>query len=375
MIPSSTTISDEGRRTRRTLLCLFGGIVALNLIVWAATSLSSGGSVSGPDGSTFVTTRDGSAAVAGMLERLGIEVVRSRLPLDEAALSSETTLVLIDVAAADYTTSELRALEEFLDAGGSVVVAGATEVVGRLLPDASVWRSQGGSIAHPRGPLLEEDSFQSVLLSGFGSFEVSNSDTPIWVTDGEEAVAVARSVGDGFFAWVADSYPFHNDGIGQEESAVAIYRLLDPSGTVVFDEVRHGFRQNGGLWLVIPANWRRMLGLAGVVALLGLIAYARRLGPPHDFRRRLPPSREAYLEAVAGIMSRAGASADATEVIRTEARARLRARTSEGADLAEVAAAAGLDGRETEAILGESRDDETLMAADGGLAILNQEQR
>jgi len=375
MIPSSTTISDEGRRTRRSLLWLFGGIVALNIIVWVATSFSSGGSVSGPDGSTFVTTPDGSAAVAGMLERLGIEVVRSRLPLDEADLSSEATLVLIDVAADEYTTSELRALEEFLNAGGSVIVAGATEVVGRLLPDASVWRSQGGSIAHPRGPLLAEDSFQSAPLSGFGSFEVSTSDTPIWTTEDDEVVAVARAVGGGFFAWVADSYPFHNAGIGRGESAVAIYRLLDPSGSVVFDEVRHGFRQNGGLLQVIPRNWRRMLGLAAVVALLGLMAYARRLGPPHDFRRRLPPSREAYLEAVAGIMSRAGAGADAAEVIRTEARARLTARTSAGADLAEAAAAAGLDGREAEAILGESRDDETLMAADRALAILNQERQ
>lgn len=375
MIPSSTTIGDEGRRTRRSLLWLFGGIVALNIIVWVATSFSSGGSVGGPDGSTFVTTPDGSAAVAGMLERLGIEVVRSRLPLDETDLSSEATLVLIDVAADDYTTSELRALEEFLDAGGSVIVAGPTEVVGRLLPDASDWRSRGGSIAHPRGPLLAENSFQNAPLSGFGSFEVSTSDTPIWMTEDEEVVAVARSVGDGFFAWVADSYPFHNVGIGRGESAVAIYRLLDPSGAVVFDEVRHGFRQSGGLWEVIPRNWRTMLGLAAVVALLGLVAYARRLGPPHDFRRRLPPSREAYLEAVAGIMSRAGASADASEVIRTEARARLTARTSAGADLAEAASAAGLGRREAEAILGESRDDETLMAADRALAILNQERQ
>jgi hypothetical protein len=74
-------------------------------------------------------------------------------------------------------------------------------------------------------------------------------------------------------------------------------------------------------------------------------------------------------------MSRAGASADATEVIRSEARARLTARTSAGADLAEAAAAAGLDGRETEAILGDGHDEETLMAADRALAILNQEQR
>ena len=82
MIPPSTTLTDQGRRNRRTLLWLLGMLVAINVVVLVANSFTSGGAVAGPDGSSFVTTEAGSAAAAGMLERLGLDVTRSRLPLD-----------------------------------------------------------------------------------------------------------------------------------------------------------------------------------------------------------------------------------------------------------------------------------------------------
>ncbi|MGH8912653.1 MAG: DUF4350 domain-containing protein [Acidimicrobiia bacterium] len=375
MIPPSTTITDQGRRTRRTLLWLLGMLVAINVVVFVANSFTSGGAVAGPDGSSFVTTRAGSAAAAGMLERLGVDVTQSRLPLDEVGLADQAALVVIDVGGADYTASELHAIESFLETGGTVVVAGSAAMVDRLLPDASTWRSEGATRARPVEPLLDPNAFDGVVLSGFGNFDVSDADTPILVADTGAVVGVARQVGDGFFAWVADSHPFHNAGIGVGDSAVAVMTLLDPDGVVVFDEFRHGFRQDAGLWQVIPANWKLMLVLVGIVGILGMIAYGRRFGPPHDLQRRLPPGREAYLEAVAGMMTRAGSTGDAVEVIRAEARARLEARSPAGSDPAASAATAGLDVATAAAVLGDATDHDTLMAADAALAVLNRERR
>ena len=262
-----------------------------------------------------------------------------------------------------------------METGGTVVVAGSAVMVDSLLPDASTWRSEGATRARPVGPLLDANAFDGVVLSGFGSFDVSDADTPILVADTGAVVGLARKVGDGFFAWVADSHMFHNAGIGVGDSAVAVMTLLDPDGVVVFDEFRHGFRQDAGLWQVIPANWKLMLVLVGIVGILAMIAYGRRFGPPHDLQRRLPPGREAYLEAVAGMMTRAGSTGDAVEVIRAEARARLQARYPAGSDPAAGAAAAGLDGAGVAAVLGDGTDHETLMAADAALAVLNRERR
>lgn len=365
LIPPSTTITDRGRRIRRTLLWLAGGVIALNLLIWGLSSLSEGGAVSGPDGSSFVTTRSGAAAAAGMLERLGIRVERARVPLDEVELDRDTTVAIVDVGSAVYGAPELNHLEEFLRAGGRLVVAGQADFVERLLPDAPLWRSEGAEQANATGDLVTT-SVGSVRLGGFGS--LTGADTPFLVAD-DLAIGMTRPVGEGELVWLADSFPFHNQGIGQENAAVLVASLLDPQGPVVFDEYRHGYRLDGGLWAVIPPRWRLALLLGGVTAVLALAAYGRRLGPPHDIERRLPPGREAYLDSISGIMSRGNARDDAAGVMREEALRRLSDRT-DSSDPKAAARAAGLSAEETAAITGDGSDDDTLLALDRALATL-----
>lgn len=373
MIPPSTTITPSGRRLRTTLLWLAAGVVALNVIVWVASSLSGGGAVSGPGGSSFVTTSSGTAALAGTLNRLGVEVRRSRLPLDERAMDGDATVVIVDVDGADYSSSELNALEAHLLAGGRLVVAGHTTMVERLLDPPPRWRSDGAATASTGGG-VGAPAGAVVALSGFGSLEPAEPDTTVLATGDGTVVAVSRPVGAGTFVWVADSFPFRNEGIGQHDSAVVLAALLDPTGPVVFDEYRHGYRQEGGLWSLLPAGWQLALLLGAVVALVGLIAYGRRLGPPHDRQRRLPPGRELFLEAVAGMLARSASTAEALEAIRREARRRLEERAPH-TDPASAAVAVGLEADEIEAVLGTGADDDTLVTADRALATLNRENR
>lgn len=368
-IPPSTTITDRGRRIRSTLLWLAAGVLGLNLLIWALSAFTGGGAVSGPDGSSFVTTRSGTAAGAGMLERLGVTVEQSRAPLDEVDLDPGDTVVAVDVGSAGYSTAELNHLEDFLRAGGRLVVAGQADMMDRLLPNPPEWRSEGAERAEPAGDLLPT-SIGSIPLGAFGS--LAGEDAPFLVA-GDLVVGAVRPVGEGEVVWLADSFPFHNQGIGLENAAVFVFSLMDPQGSVVFDEYRHGYRVDGGLWAVIPSRWKLVLILGGVVALVALIAYGRRFGPPHDLERRLAPGREEYLESVSGILSRGDSKGDAVAVIRQEALRRLSDRTG-AADLEGGARAAGLSPDEIAAITSDSSDDGTLLALDRALATLSREK-
>lgn len=372
MIPPSTTITEEGRRTRRILLWLAVLIVGLNVLLWVIGRFSAEGGVTGPVGSSYVTTRSGAAAIEGSLQRLHLPTDQLRRPLDEVGLDPDGTLVISDVGAAEYTSSELNAVDAFLRDGGRVVVAGSADMVDRLIDGAPTWRAAGRAQATIVGDLLDPAPADPVPLSGLGSLEIDEDDEPFLVAQDGTVVGASREVGDGTFVWLADSYPLHNEGLA--DAAVTMVAMLDPFGPVMFDEYRHGYSDGGGAWAVIPDRWRLALLLGGGAALLALIGYGRRFGPPYDLQRRLPPGRETYLEAVAGILARSGDRREALDLIRGEARRRLKERSGEG-DMAAAARAASLAPDEIQAILDDDDSDETLMAADRALATLMREKR
>lgn len=372
MIPPSTTITEEGRRIRRVLLWLALLIVVLNLLLWVISRFSAEGGVTGPVGSSYVTTRSGAAAVEGSLRRLGYSTEQLRRPLDQVTLDPDGTLVISDVGDAEYTSSELNAVDAFLRDGGRVVVAGSAGMVDRLIDGAPTWRATGRRQATVVGDLLDPAPTDPVALSDFGSLEVEDDDEPFLIAPDGTVIGASREVGDGTFVWLADSFPLHNEGLA--EGAVTTVGMLDPFGPVMFDEYRHGYAEEGGVWAVIPGRWRLALILGGVAALVALVGYGRRFGPPYDIRRRLPPGREAYLEAVAGILGRSGDRREALELIREEARRRLEERSGQ-TDMVAAAEAASLDPDEIQAILDDDDSDETLVAADRALATLMREKR
>lgn len=371
MIPPSTTITDRGRRIRRALMWTAVGIVGLNVAVVVTEALTSSGRVAGPAGSSYVTTVDGAAALAGTLERLDVAVQRSRAPLGDGGLAPDATLVAVEVADAAYTPDEITVLDRFVRSGGRLVVAGRTDLVATLLPAPAEWQSAGADSA--RFDQVDTE-VEVVALSGFGSLVPGDADRPLLV-GGDETIAVSRPLGDGTVVWVADSAPFLNGTIGRADTAAAVVAMLGTDRTIVFDEFRHGYSDEGGLWQIIPPSWRVALVLGAVAALAALTAYGRRFGPPQDEHRRLRPSRSAYLEAVGGMMARGNAVDDALDVIRSEARRLLEQRAGPGEDLEAVARHSGLDEDAIGAILGDADDEATLVSADAALATLNEETR
>lgn len=303
MIPPSTTITSEGRRTRRLLLWAGVAVVGFNLLLWATSSLT-GSAVSGPSGSSYVTTPTGTAALAGTLERLGIGVERSREPLDDQLLAGIGTVVLAEVDGGGYTAGELNVLDGFLRSGGRVIVVGRTTVVERLVENPPRWQTAGVRTVHPTAPLA---GVEQVPMSGFGSLQPGPDDTVLFADPGGVVTTVSRLVGEGELVWWADPHPVRNQGIGLPGSAVAVITTLAPEGSVLFDEFRHGYRLEGGLFEVMPAGWRLTFILAGISVVLTLIAYGRRFGPPYPRARDLGPGREEFLDSVGGLLARADA--------------------------------------------------------------------
>lgn len=372
MIPPSTTITDRGRRIRRALMWAAVGVIGLNVAVVVVDALGAGGTVSGPAGSSYVTTADGSAAVAGTLERLGTETARLRTPVTEAALTADSTLVVVEVGDAAYGGPEITAIDEYVRSGGRLVVAGSAGLMETLLSDPPVWRTQGSDTARLR---IGDGSIGSVALSGFGSLRPTSADTPLMVGDDGTVVGIVRPMGSGSVVWIADSGPFLNTFVGRSDTAAAVVGMLGPGRRVVFDEYRHGFTDDGGLWSIIPPGWKTALVLGAVTLVVTLAAYGRRFGPPQDERRRLAPSRAAYLEAVAAMMGRGGGTADAVAVIRREARRLLDRRAGPGGDLEATARRSGLDDDAIRAVTGDRSDEETLVSVDRALATLMEERR
>ena len=372
MIPPSTTITEGGRRIRRTLVWLAAGVVALNLVVALSEAIFSEGRVSGPAGSSFVTTADGAAAFAGTLERLGTEVARLRTTVDEAVLGPDDTLALVAVGEAEYAPTEILALDEFVRNGGRLVIAGQAAVAASLLRDPPEWRSEGAAQATVVG---DAGDIETVALSGFGSLRPADSDEPLLVAEDGSTVAVTRPIGSGEVVWLADAGPFFNAVIGRADTAAALVGIVGPGRRVVFDELRHGYGEGGGLWQIIPPGWKVALVLGGITLVATLASYGRRLGPPQDEHRRLAPSRAAYLEAVGGIMARAGGVRESVMVIREEALRILATRAGPGGDVTAEARRAGLGGHEAAAVLGDAHDEETLVAVDRALATLTEERR
>jgi hypothetical protein len=374
MIPPSTTLTPEGRKIRTRLLLAAALIVLVNLAVFLGGKLTAGQRVAGPDGSTYVTTAFGTAALAELLEGEGLIVSRLRAPFTASRLQPAQTLLLVDIGFAGFAASELTSVNGFLEEGGRLVLAGAVpddllEVLGGDLPE---WESAGPTMAFATGDLA---GVGEVPLSGAGSFSRTGRTTAVLSADDGTPVSVTWSLGAGSITWLADPTPLMNVGLARGDSAGLAVALVQ-GRPAVFDEYRHGF---GGesFWQALPDGWTATLLLLAVAGLAALIAYARRLGPPEMVERQLRPDRATYIESVAAILGRTRRLNESIGPVRARARRLLASRaglTQAAPDdaLRRAGEAANLTTEQIDAVLDESGDALTTGRA---LARLSQDPR
>lgn len=362
-----TTLTSEGRRLRTNIVTGVVGVLVVMLALIVVALFGDPEAVDGPDGSSFVTTPQGTAALAETIEQTGGEVVRLRSPIDGASLGGVDAVVAADVGSATYNSLEIDALSAFAEAGGTVVLAGRPNrgLVSGMVGEVPTWS--------PTTTLSGTRTIgDGVVISGrFGVFD-PGSGLPLVVSDSRD-LAVAYGVGSGVVILVADSAILSNATLDRASNAHFALSIVG-EGVVLFDEFRHGFTDDGrtGLIAAAPGGWRNAGLLAGLATVVALIVYGRRFGPAEPEGRDFIPARDRLITAVGSTLRRTGDHVGATAAVRDEVvrRVRQRALLSPDADEAELRTAASrfLAPEEIEAVFSPAPD--TVLAADRALARL-----
>ncbi len=303
------TMSGAQRR-----LTVVGLVVAgWAALLWSLQAL--GASPGGPSLSSYATDAHGLAAYEELLARSGHAPSRLRVPLDEARLASDVTIVALGQS---FDGPERESLRRFLESGGRAVVGGseALDVV-RAFADAPVqWRTGGGSVTRVE-PVEQLAGLRVVRGEGFGVWE--HHVGVALLRRGERVTAIALPVGAGQLIALADPSPLTNAWLDRADNAgFGVAVAGDAGRRVTFAEHGHGYGVADGL-AALPARWKAAIGAAAAAAVAGAAAAGKRFGPTDPVPLTEAPPRVRYVEAVASTLARTRDRAGAIAPLRQRA--------------------------------------------------------
>lgn len=359
-------------RTWWIVVSLVAAVVVYNVLLVLVGGLTGGGT-HGRRSSSYGTVSSGLAAYAELLDRSGHRVVRLRKPLSRARLDPATTVVVLDPGVVPATA--VRLLRLFVEGGGRLIGGGdrSDRWLRDLLAAPPEWSETAGERWATAAPVPEVARVRSVESAGDGAWAETGGAVPALAGRGG-AVLAAVTLGRGRAELLADASPLQNRLLDRADNAALGLALVGPADRdVVFVESVHGYGEASGL-AAVPARWWWALGGLGLAAVVFVVARGRRLGPPEEEARALPPPRREYVEALAGVLARTRAP-QAAEPVRTAVREELgrrvgRGQASDDEALRRAAAAAGLQQDEVHAIFTGVRSEADLLAAGRALARL-----
>ena len=310
----------------RVAIIVIGAVIALNLIARFVTDSTGGGSPSGRQSSAYGTQNDGLAAYADLLRTEGHPVVRTRGAVESTDFDPATTVVVLDPDT--LSRDDAGVLLTFVVNGGRLVTGGQTPRYFTALRDnPPQWAAGGAQHWNTVAPALAP--IQRVESVGNGAFVASGTSTPI-VGDRAEALVTEERVGRGTIDFVADASVLQNRLLGTADNAALGLALAgEPGRTIVFPEAVHGYGAASGL-RAIPTDWKWALAGLTLAGLVLMWARGRRLGPPEDTSRPLPPPRAAYVDAVGSTLMRTNRPDDALRAVADRVRAEVESRASAG---------------------------------------------
>lgn len=370
----------------RGLVVVIGFIATINLTLFGIKEIT-GGEPSGQSSSSYATAPDGVGAYAELLARNGHSVSRIRTAPSEQALDPTTTVVVLDPF--EVSPEDGRALRAFLKNGGKLVASEgfASPWLKDVLDDPP---AIGENAAGTARPLLPDvfPGVQRVRHAGQGAWDDAGETKAIFGGD-DYVLVTSAEVDSGSVVLLADTSPLTNKLLDQADNAAFGLALAgEPGSTVQFLETIHGYGTSGGLG-ALPSQWRWSLAGLAAAALVYMVARGRRLGPPEEESRSLPPPRRAYVDALAATLVKTRDPRAAAAPIQRSMRDNLARRTGlrrsthdtgdNDADAAayddELRTAAtriGIDPAAIEAALGAVTSNDDLLAAGTALAQLKE---
>lgn len=253
----------------------------------------------------------GAKALRLWLDEMGYRT--STRTLTNFAPPAGTSVVLMLEPSSLITNRELETLEEWVENGGTLFVAGdgqgVVQVADYFLVDSeTVFASNAAVTAlHPRMQAVA--SWDALTLSPNIIFEPNTDDVVPLLTIDDGLVALALPLGEGIVLLSALDEPFANFGI--EENAELALNLLTFSGavdegTIWFDEWHHGVRTLVNPDAIIGPNaWLRQTRQGQALIYAGLLLFVMLLWQGRRFGRTIPlqtrQTRRAPLEYVTAI--------------------------------------------------------------------------
>lgn len=360
-------------RRWKIALGLGAGIVAFNLLLVALNSLT-GGTPGGPESSSYATGDDGLAAYAELVAEAGHPVTRRREAPHERSLDSAETAVLLDPGFVG--TDDAAALRRFVRAGGRLVAGGQHAAwVRRILGPNVEWVSDRVEDGRVVAPVAEVAAVERVTGLRAGSWRETGGALPAYAgRDG--ALLAVRRLGTGRVLLLADSAPIQNDALDEADNAALGLALAGrPTRRVVFLESFHGYGPSSGLG-AIPDEWWVLLGIAALAVAVFMLARGRRLGPPEQAARELPPARREYVDSLGGVLARTRGRAETAEMLQAEARLLVASRLglAEGEDVVAAARRLGLADAEASMLVRPATTETDLLAVGRAFSSLMRSQ-
>ena len=288
----------------RAAVSVVAGVIVVGALLQLTSAVTEGSTPNGPASSSFSPAGNGLEAFGELLSRSGRHVVELTAPLTDSQIAGGSTLV---IAAPQYWTSgAIGVVQSVLSSAGRVVVMGKPPagLLGAVIAGSyPTWSSaeSGTSASTGDGPFVYGVS--QVRSSGPGIWSSSGDTNPVLISD-NGFLAVSAQVDGGTLVLLATPAPVSNELIGEADNAAFALDIGGSAGSkVFFDEYDHGYGHPGGGYGGLPRDWKAALLLGLIAVLVWMWSASRRLGPPEDPERLLPPPRIRYVDAMATMLS------------------------------------------------------------------------
>ncbi len=232
-----------------------------------------------------------------------------------------TKLVLMLEPTVAPTDADWEALDDWIDAGGVLVLAGdnfaASEAFTHFNVDLRYLGSDAPALALQSPLFLSPPLTTTAAVETLAYLRPQRNDYVVHLAADDGPVLLSWPQGKGRVVLSASAYPFTNLGLKQPGNPALVLNLVSlipASGHVYFDEWHHG-QQAAAAALLGPEAWLRstpaghaLLYVAAVI-FIALLLGGRRFGPPlplpRDTARRAPLE---FISALAHLGRRAGHS-------------------------------------------------------------------
>jgi Domain of unknown function (DUF4350) len=284
--------------------------------------------------STYDDGPNGYRALYRVLETAHVPVRRLRRSL--TTMTPGGTLVLSDdsgdPARIPLDRSDRAALSRFVAGGGRLVVLSDDfDGMRDIVPHVPQISAADVDIATASDALQNAAGVGTVDAPAESAFVRSGGATPLLVSSGGDRVAIAYRVGKGSVIAVTSPDAFGNERLAKRDNVRFAYAVLAGHQPVVFDEYAHGYNDDATFWQAIPIEIRWALGATIVIVLVGLIGANVPFAPPVPLDAPDERTSAAYVDAMASLLRRARARADALSSLARNVRRASRSTQRDGA--------------------------------------------